>query len=350
MCKESVFGMRGMSIVIGLVLSCWAAACQTENEPACGDGVVDNGEACDDGNTQSGDGCSAICQPDDNLATPGDERPGYIDCGGGVTCGPGYGCKVGSGPLATCEPNLHGGSLGFTTCDGPEDCPAGQVCNTDHVTSCGAPEIYVKCHTDADCDRPDLNPCRGTCYAVANLCGDGIIDAPGETCDDGNHDSGDGCSSTCQPDDNLATPGDDRAGYVTCSPKSGGPSLTCGPGQFCAYTADSTSCVPDQGQSGGFDITVCDGPEDCAAGERCFDNHVVYCGTEGPIMVCHSDADCDRPEVNPCLNGGCYPSAKRITCGNGIVDPEEECDDGNHTSGDGCSNNCELEQAATVGQ
>lgn len=32
-----------------------------EVEPACGDGVIDEGEECDDGNTEDGDGCSATC-------------------------------------------------------------------------------------------------------------------------------------------------------------------------------------------------------------------------------------------------------------------------------------------------
>ena len=30
-------------------------------------------------------------------------------------------------------------------------------------------------------------------------------------------------------------------------------------------------------------------------------------------------------------------------CGNNVVDPNEDCDDGNMTSGDGCSSSCEYE-------
>src|SRR5512132_638702 len=43
----------------------------------------------------------------------------------------------------------------------------------------------------------------------------------------------------------------------------------------------------------------------------------------------------------PILYGGCNP------CGNGKLDPGEQCDDGNQTSMDGCSRSCKLETATT---
>src|SRR5262252_4052633 len=39
--------------------------------------------------------------------------------------------------------------------------------------------------------------------------------------------------------------------------------------------------------------------------------------------------------------GGC--NLFNATCGNGIVDPGEQCDDGNTVSGDGCRQDCSLE-------
>lgn len=32
-----------------------------------------------------------------------------------------------------------------------------------------------------------------------------------------------------------------------------------------------------------------------------------------------------------------------VACGNGIAEPDEECDDGNTLDADGCSGGCELE-------
>lgn len=40
---------------------------------------------------------------------------------------------------------------------------------------------------------------------------------------------------------------------------------------------------------------------------------------------------------------------KKLLCGNGNLDPEEECDDGNTTDGDGCSSTCQTEQQPTSG-
>src|SRR6266568_4369054 len=37
-----------------------------------------------------------------------------------------------------------------------------------------------------------------------------------------------------------------------------------------------------------------------------------------------------------------------LTCGNGVVDGTEECDDGNTTSGDGCSATCQLENTSAI--
>src|SRR5437870_10425922 len=40
--------------------------------------------------------------------------------------------------------------------------------------------------------------------------------------------------------------------------------------------------------------------------------------------------------------------ATAATCGNGVVEGTEECDDGNTTSGDGCSATCQLENTSAI--
>src|SRR5262249_36756068 len=37
------------------------------------------------------------------------------------------------------------------------------------------------------------------------------------------------------------------------------------------------------------------------------------------------------------------PDAAATPCGNGVIDPGEQCDDFNAASGDGCSASCQLE-------
>lgn len=47
--------------------------------------------------------------------------------------------------------------------------------------------------------QPDIIGLIAECQAVERYCGDSVVDSDdGETCDDGNQISGDGCSSTCQ--------------------------------------------------------------------------------------------------------------------------------------------------------
>jgi cysteine-rich repeat protein len=85
-------------------------------------------------------------------------------------------------------------------------------------------------------------------------------------------------------------------------------------------------------------------------GEQCDDgNNISGDGCE---------ADCTNPVcgnriVDPgerCddgnnINGdGCEADCTNPVCGNGIIDPGEQCDDGNTSSGDGCGGTCRFEQ------
>lgn len=135
-------------------------------------------------------------------------------------------------------------------------------------------------------------------------CGDGVVDAD-ETCDDGNSQNGDGCSAACEPDDDLTTVGDDRAGYVQCAPPAPGePNLVCGPGLGCC----PEGCAPSgQDCQSPFGFVSCDGDEDCASAEQhCWVYKTTGCSTEdvGYSLRCHRDQDCPGP-VFECRNGNC---------------------------------------------
>jgi hypothetical protein len=86
------------------------------------------------------------------------------DCGCGRgrycwSCSNGVGCTDSSS--APCV------DAGYVLCDGPEDCPAGEVCTDGPFagTQCLAPAMVrgnVRCHTDDDC--PCGQGCSGICY------------------------------------------------------------------------------------------------------------------------------------------------------------------------------------------
>jgi cysteine-rich repeat protein len=143
------------------------------------------------------------------------------------------------------------------------------------------------------CEKPDR-------------CGNGVVGA-GEVCDDGNLVNGDGCSSTCQLDDNLSTPGDDRANFVLCANPFGGPVVTCGPGLGCCNDPPGTHCeLSNQQCQSPFDFQGCDGPEDCGGGAACdVTRNTTDCGASVAFVVrCHVDADCPHAG-DVCDRGDC---------------------------------------------
>jgi cysteine-rich repeat protein len=216
----------------------------------CGDGTRGSGEACDDGNEGSGDGCSETCTIESdytcdtaspNVCTPAivcgdnvchqDERlpvymcsphtmcqnPTYcpddcIACGNsmrenGELCDDG-GIDIGDGCSEICE--IEDGY----TCN--EDIP--NICTEDAICGNGFEQADETCddgNTDDDdgcsatCETEDGYTCDNTMNpnVCTKFCGDGVRQVAGggggtsEECDDGNEDSGDGCSEICEIED-----------------------------------------------------------------------------------------------------------------------------------------------------
>jgi hypothetical protein len=69
------------------------------------------------------------------------------------------------------------------------------------------------------------------------------------------------------------------------------------------------TCLPDAGElPGGETLTRCDGPEDCPAGEQCWQGEFqVGCnvnGVAGYGPYCHADCDCPSGlHCRPCQGG-----------------------------------------------
>jgi len=279
----------------------------TIEEQICGNGFRGTGETCDDGNAAGGDGCSATCQV---------ER--------GYTC-----------------------------------------------TSSG-------------------------CFA--NVCGDGLVGA-GEACDDGNFDAGDGCSPACtiegdtcadpqiltaDPNGNVHTTGDTRglgadygAGcaqsnfngdlfYSFTAPFSGrwhftmqGDALLDGvfaAMTTCGVASSEIACTDSGGRGRPEQISV-----EVLEGETIFfvvDGYGNFTSNEGAFTlsgwatryVSVGEA-CDPAGTTAVCNAGLRCDVASSTCvapvcGDGIVEGDEPCDDGNNLDGDGCSASCTLEPIA----
>ena len=209
--------------------ACVKGAC---TDKYCSNRQVDTGEKCDDGNRIVGDGCDNDCQ-------------------------------------FSCDP-------ADTTrdCKQHNECIIDGTCGAAHKCSAFTPKA-----AGAACGNKQ-NCLQGNC--IAPKCGDGILAAGIETCDDGNAVTGDGCDTDCTP--SCVNPLTDCTGTPPC--------------RAAVCTASKCDSAPDASKDGST------------------------CNTGGGAATCHAGA---------CTTG---------TCGNGTKDTGEQCDDSNLTPGDGCEPNC----------
>lgn len=108
-------------------------------------------------------------------------------------------------------------------------------------------------------------------------------------------------------------------------------SAVCGVGKGCGTAQDSPGCADEE-----CCTSVCDLVPACcetAWTAACVAFAVSHCGIDADVGG--SDGEDDEPP-----GGGGTPVA---TCGNGLVEPGEACDDGNAFFGDGCTPSCQAE-------
>ncbi|MFN2377668.1 MAG: DUF4215 domain-containing protein [Candidatus Binatia bacterium] len=165
------------------------------------------------------------------------------------------------------------------------------ACSRDRL-ECRVCRIFNAAYgLDRDCDAFDNPGALGSCPD----CGNTAIDS-GESCDDGNEVSGDGCTALCIDE-------------------------FCGDGTINDNGAEA--CDDGNGNS---DVT----PDACR-----LDCTEPVCG-DG---VTDTGEECD--DANMDENDGC--TSQCTSCGNGVAGGLEQCDDGNNDAGDCCSPSCTFE-------
>lgn len=188
--------------------------------PICGDLTINPGEECDDGNNDPGDGCDATCfiesgeiEPNDTpeQASPFAKLPYYakLDPPDDVD-------------FVSFSVNGADASVLVRTMDlGDGACPKGEIDTFVDVIAADGTTVIASDDDggEGNCSRVAMPTLTVGDYfvrvkagvksqlptfiyrlridKVENVCGDGFITI-GETCDDGNSNSGDGCSSACQ--------------------------------------------------------------------------------------------------------------------------------------------------------
>ena len=329
-------------------------------DPVCGNGQVEAGETCDDGNLETGDGCDAQCAneevviEDDHGDTAADasqlpigapqrgvfERAEDVDVfaitiameGRYIVAAEGAGtlnCKLSSADGETLADESGDGS-----CEATVALSSGAYTLSLSLDAGETPARYMV-RLQAAGDEP-----------ADDRCGDGNRDL-GEGCDDGNNEAGDGCDPNCQPELGDDIQGDTRdqaaalaLGQVVESALNVGGDVdyytftTEAAGEYQVNTTGSTDtyCHLENGQ--GEDIaTNDDGGEglNCQLIEELEANTQYYLKVRG---------------FNETRVGAYTVTVSYLTppvCGNGQVERNEACDDGNNVDGDGCDATCSIE-------
>ena len=76
----------------------------------------------------------------------------------------------------------------------------------------------------------------------------------------------------------------------------------------------------------------------------------VIGGDDDPVVVgdsCRDGIDHDSDGIYGCADPDCASDTYCTTCGNGVLNTDETCDDGNRTRGDGCNASCKTELGFT---
>ena len=308
----------------------------------CGDGTADSGELCDDGNRTDGDYCRNDCQG----------ITGY--CGDGIEQWNEQ-CDTRNNPYCSedCQTKLgecgDGTKQSFEVCDNADPSVGkhegiGTYCSEDckkkeHACGDGITQLDMEVCDDG-ADNGKYGKCNNKCDDYAPDCGDGILHrsncngygsdcvvfaGANEACDDGNNEDGDYCSSDCKTSFGACGDGIIQEGLEVCDSAKPGVGNGEGTGAYCV-----DNCQTLLGECG--DGIIQEGIEQC-------DN-----GQTGTIR--NGNLDCEYGSYVPCER--CTLDCKKVEgkirfCGDGIKQPNEECDKA--TTGEGigpfyCSDDC----------
>jgi cysteine-rich repeat protein len=277
----------------------WAAdACRLNCQlPVCGDGVLDLGEECDDGDREAKDGCSVSCRYD---VPPncGDLRIPLLDLRE-------VGTAEGLGFVAAGVLPAEGGKLS-----------AGISCAAPGAEVFYAFPVPASGNLVVEVEASGFTPAvavRRSCWSPELACASGAAGTARLVVPDVHPNAGMYFIQV----DAVDGAGGEYILTVTLRPP-------LGEGDACATDGSLGACGPHAGTYG------CSDPDGDGRG-TC----VLLVGEGSSCDPAGVENVCREPLV--CRDGTCRPS-----CGDGLVQPWEECDDANRESGDFCSDSCRL--------
>ena len=289
-------------------------------EITCGNGKQDFGEQCDEGGYANTAGC-INCQM----------AAGYkCDGFGPNTCTT---IKYGNGKIDTGYKYVavlnDSGELEMVRQKFDyEQCDDGNLKNGDGCSSTGQIEPgYV---------------CTGEPSVCTTVCGDGLK-LGNEECDDGNKKGGDGCSNACIIETGYAC--SETSGKSTCmAGKCGDGKVQKGEACDDKNVKNGDGCSSSCTVEPMYECSVTGGAGSCIK-RGCGNGTITPTSGYNNAELCDSVTGCGN-DCRPAQGYACDATGKKCTkgsCGDGIVQTGEQCDDGNLGGGDGCSPTCTIE-------
>lgn len=322
--------------------------------PGCGDGLRQEGvEACDDGNLSDDDGCSSTCEWSavaTATATPirlsvQDRSLRFVSVdvlqpGASVTA------SVAESVAEDVVLSLYDEDF-----ERLGEAPSGAPLGAGSAFAVNLPRGRYSVGLRRV--RPADAPIPLTVRAVSPECSDGILQTrANETCDDGNTLPGDGCDAGCRLE--LAAPVVELPDPAR--PLLGGRVPVGGALYFGIRTSTVVRLLSVR--AGHPQVARCDAPADTDLRMTLLDETLrEVIADEGTAFTCPLIT---QEHMGP---GDAYLRLESLTgrsldsvfvqifsatgqCGDGGLDDNEACDDGNRSSGDGCSPSCRWEPNA----
>jgi cysteine-rich repeat protein len=254
-------------------------------------------------------------------------------------------------------PGWHGTQPGVGAGGGPMFGPLGPV-------DCSGEDCVPGCPI---CDPPCPRCTLGLFDVCCQTCGDGLLCKNcGEECDKGDANGPDGtctmmCNENCKNDDHPgcmppAGPNADcQASFCDeetgeCASEPGNEGGSCRANDACIDMPGTCSGGRCEGAMPAADGTPCDDGQECTENDSCMGGTCRGEPVSGDVACCGNGRldpgeECDQENDNSFTPNSCRPDCTTPQCGDGILDDQfgETCDDGaanNDRMADACRTSC----------
>ena len=331
----------------------------------CGNGKKEGAEACDDGNTVSGDGCSATCQTEVLSSVSSSSSVSSIVSSSSAPSS--------SSVISSVSP-VSSSSSTVSSVSPPSSSSSSRSSSSSQAPVCGDRLINAATEQCDDGNKVSGDGCSASCTIESGWqcvgipssctprCGDGLLIAAREPCDDGNGTNGDGCSALCQREQGWNCSGIPSVCQTLCGDSFKVGLEQCDDGNLIDHDGCSHLCVPDTvisssssafsvlalSSSSTFSARALCGNQRLESGEQC-EQGVAGCSSGQTCSGCQCVTLVSSRSMVVASVSSSSSSSLIARCNNGVMDLGEQCEVGIRCpDGSYCSLTCQCVSLVSV--